>query len=115
MVGRFDTGRICYMLTENGLKIYSSGQLVFSHNMILSNRHKPNWELICQKNQKLINKDNICKNSKRVDHDYTVGDKFMLTHNDDFKYKIPYKGTFDITQCWTNGMVTLQCGATKIR
>ena len=26
---------------------------------------------------------------------------------------MPYKVLFHITQCWTNGMVILQCGAIK--
>ena len=62
-----------------------------------------------------ISKDNICKNSKRVDHDYKVGDKAMLTNNYAFKYETPYKGTFEIIQLWTNITVTLQHGATKNR
>ena len=39
----------------------------------------------------------------------------MITDNVAFKYETPYNGPFGITQCWTNSMVTLQCGATKIR
>ena len=62
-----------------------------------------------------INKDNIRKNSQRVDPDYKVRYKVMLDYNDECKYKIPYKGPFVIKQCWTNGMVALKCGAIKIR
>ena len=54
-----------------------------------------------------INKDNIRKNNKRVDHYYKVGDKAMLTNNAAYKYETPYKGPFVITQCCTNGTVTL--------
>ena len=39
----------------------------------------------------------------------------MLTKNSYFKYGIPNNGPFGITQCWTNTIVTLQCGAIKIR
>ena len=38
----------------------------------------------------------------------------MLDNHSDFKYEIPYKGSFEITQCWTNDTVTLQYGAIKI-
>ena len=31
-----------------------------------------------QHNQYRINYGNICKNTSRVDHDYQVGDKFVL-------------------------------------
>ena len=30
-------------------------------------------------------------------------------------FETPYKGPFDIKPCWTNGMVTLQCGLIQIR
>ena len=62
-----------------------------------------------------INKDNIRKNIKIVDHKYKVGDKFMLNNHVAYKYETPYKVPFVITQCWTNGMVALQYGTTKIR
>ena len=62
-----------------------------------------------------MNKYNIRNNSKRVDHNHKVGDKFMINNNSAFKYDTPYNGTFKIMQCWTNGTVTLQCGAIKIR
>ena len=38
----------------------------------------------------------------------------MLVNNADLKYKTPPKGLFQITQCWNNGIVSLQCGAVKI-
>ena len=58
-----------------------------------------------------INKDNIRKNRNQVDHDYKVGDKFMINNNTAYKYETPYKGPFLIKQCWANGTVLLQCGA----
>ena len=39
----------------------------------------------------------------------------MITNDSDFKYETSYKGEFEITQCWTNGTATLQCGAIKNR
>ena len=39
----------------------------------------------------------------------------MQTNNSGFKYETLYKVPFEITQCQSNGAVTLQCGATKIR
>ena len=41
-----------------------------------------------------INKDNIRKNIKIVDHDNKVVDKVMFDNNAAFKYEKPYKGTF---------------------
>ena len=39
----------------------------------------------------------------------------MLNNSAAYKYETPYKGPFVITQCWTNGTITLQCDAIKIR
>ena len=38
----------------------------------------------------------------------------MLNNNAAFNYYTPYKGTFEMTQCWNKSTVTLQCGAIKI-
>ena len=69
-----------------------------------------------------MNKYMFHEHSKRADHGYQVEDKYfkvsdrsILVNNTAFKYEIPYNGPFEITQCWTNGTVALQCGATKIR
>ena len=38
----------------------------------------------------------------------------MLTNHTLFKYETPNKGPFVITQCYTNVMVNLKCGAIQI-
>ena len=45
--------------TENRLKGYSPGQLVFGRDMIILIKNTAEWELIHQKNQMQINKYNI--------------------------------------------------------
>ena len=67
--------------TTNRLKGYSIGQLLFGRDMILPIKHKVDWELIRQQKQMQINKDNIHKNNKRVDHDYKVGYKVVLNNH----------------------------------
>ena len=62
-----------------------------------------------------VNKDNFHKNGKIVDHNYNVKNKIMQKNHSAYKYETPYKGSFFITQCWTNGAGALQCGAIKIR
>ena len=83
--------------------------------MILTIKYKVDWGLICHQNQMEINKHNICKNSKIVDHDYKVGYKVMLNNNYEYKHEIQYNETFVITNCCNNGMFTLQCGEMIIR
>ena len=61
-----------------------------------------------------MNKDNIHKNNKIVYYDYKVGDKVMIYNHAAYKYETPYKGPCVITQCWSNGTVTLRCDATNI-
>ena len=75
--------------------------------MILPIKHKVDWQLIGQKNQMHINKYDIRKNVKLVDHDYKVRDKVMLNNHSAYKNEIPHKGPFLITPCWTNDMVSL--------
>ena len=38
----------------------------------------------------------------------------MLDSNAALKYETPYKGPFEITQCWNNDMFTLQYTAKNI-
>ena len=83
--------------------------------MILPIKHKVEWEFIRQQKQMQINKYDIRKNIKRFDHGFKVGDKVTLTNNAAYKYESPYNRPFVITQCWTNGTVTLQYGATQVR
>ena len=82
--------------------------------MILSIKHKVGQEIIHHQKQTQINKDNICGNNKRVDHNYKVGDKFMITNDSAYKYVTPHNGLFVITQWYTNGTVTLHCGLIKV-
>ena len=81
--------------------------------MIIPRKHKVDWELICQRNQTKINKDNIRENIKIVDHDYKVRDKVMLNNNAAYKYETPYKFPFVIKPFWTYGTVILHCGSIK--
>ena len=73
------------------------------------------WGLIRQQKQTELNRDNTRENKHRVDSDYKFGDKVMLTNHTAYKNETPYKGTFVITQCFTNGTVLLQYGGIEIR
>ena len=69
------------ILSKNRLKGYSPGQFVFGCDIIIHIKHDLDWELIRQKNQAQMNKDNIQKDNKRVDHDYKFGYKVMLDNH----------------------------------
>ena len=76
--GILDAAAFAIRSTKSTLKGNSTCQLVFGHDMILPIKHKVDWELICKRKQTQNNKDNICKNRNRVDHDYKFGDKVMF-------------------------------------
>ena len=54
--------------STNRIKGYSPGQLIFGRGMILPIKHRMDWELICQKKQTQINRDN----TKRINIELTV-------------------------------------------
>ena len=56
------------------------------------------------------NRDNGCENKHRVDFDYKVGDKVMLTYHTTYKYEISFKVPSVITGCFRNVTVNLQYG-----
>ena len=101
--------------STNGKEGYSPSQLIFGRDAILLIKHSVDWELIRQKKQTQINGDNTGENKHRFDYDYKVGDKVILTNHTAQKYETPYKCTFVITHCFTNGTVNLQCGAIQIK
>ena len=59
--------------------------------MILPINHIENWRLIRQCKQAQIYKDVIRKNSTRIDHNYVIGDWFMVRENNYFN-ETPFKG-----------------------
>jgi len=87
------------------------GQLVFGRDMILNTPYIADWTAIKARKQDLIRKNNLIKNSKRIPHQYRVGDKVMLENHRANKYEQPYKGPYIIRQVNTNGTVRLTMGA----
>ena len=83
--------------TENRLKGYSPGQLVFSREIILPIKYTVDWELIHQWKQIKINKNSIRKNSKIVERNYKVRNKVILNNNDVLRYETPYKVPFELS------------------
>ena len=65
--------------TTNIQNVYTMVLLIFFQNIILQIEYTVYWELLRQKNQMKINKDNINKNRHRVDRDYKFRDNLMLT------------------------------------
>ena len=62
--------------------------------MILLIKYAVDWGLIYQQNKAQFNKYNTKTNSKRVDYDYSIGDKVMLNNKSVYKYETPYNCPF---------------------
>jgi transposase InsO family protein len=87
------------------------GQLVFGRDMILNIKHQADWELIKNRKQALINKNNAQENAKRIKHNYQVGEKVLLKRGTENKMEAPFAGPYEILQVNNNGTVHLKVNA----
>ena len=83
--------------------------------MIIPINHVADWRYIRQRKKTQIDKYLIHENTTRIDHDYSVGGQFIMGSKSVFKYKTPFKGSYETVQKLTNVSVTLQMGAVTTR
>ena len=98
-MGILAAAEFAILSTTNKQNVYGTGQLIFGRDMILPIEHRVDWELLCQRKQTQINRDNTQENKDRVDYGYKVGDKFILTNHTAYKYETPYNVPSVKTQC----------------
>ena len=92
------------------------GQLVYGRDMILDIPFKANWTKITNKKQELIDKSNERENKTRVDYDYAIGDKVLITYDGVRRKLTPRReGPYDVIQVYTNGTVKIQRGPLRER
>ena len=85
-------------------------------SMLLNIKFMADWEMIRLGKQKDVDRNNDRENSLRVDHDYHIGDKVLVTDNDiQCKLNCPTKEPYNIIQVYTNGTVRVQRGAVTER
>jgi hypothetical protein len=60
--------------------------------MIFPINHKANWQLIKNRKQELIDKNNERENTKCMDYDYKVGEKVLIYTPDPNKMEQPREG-----------------------
>jgi hypothetical protein len=86
-------------------------QLVFGQDAILNVQFEANWNLIRERKQRIIKKNNEAKNVKRIPHTYHVNDKVLFKEIEKSKYgSNPWTGPCIIRQVKDNGTVTIQRG-----
>jgi hypothetical protein len=84
-------------------------QLVFGRDMILPISISADWNMIKQRKQSEINRNNRRENRDRVDHTYKVGDKILLTKPGiQRKLHSPREGPYEITAVYDNGTIAIR-------
>ena len=92
------------------------GQLIFGRDMLLPIRIKTDWAMIRQRKQDIIDANNRRENSRRIEHEYRVGEKVLLEKPGLVsKLSAPRTGPYRITDTYTNGTVRIQRGIVNER
>jgi hypothetical protein len=91
------------------------GQLVFGRDMLLNIRHLVDWHYMQTRRQRIASENNARENSRRVPHNYSVGDLILKARgNPSDKGAIrptlqrPYEGPYEVHRVWNNGTVTIR-------
>ena len=87
--------------------------MVFKRDMILNITHQADWEMIKQRKQRLIDKNNEAENRKRKEYTYKEGEKILLRRGTENKMEVPYEGPYEIIKVNDNGTVKLRLENTQ--
>ena len=91
-------------------------QLVFGRDMLFNITKVIDWKLITERKVKQVQKDNNRENSKRIPHEYSVGDKvFRIKRGVKRKLSDKKSDPFTVTKVYTNGTVKLRQGAKSMK
>jgi len=94
----------------------SPAQLVFGRDMLLPVKFVADWTRIRQNKQRIIADSNKSENSKRIPHEYNVGDRVLLTTPGQLrKLQAPRTGPYRVVHVHNNGTVTIQKGHVQQR
>ena len=88
-------------------------QLVFGRDAIMNIKFRADWKYIKQRKQQIIEQNNRKENSKRIPHQYQVGNKILMDMTDTTKSKYgitPFDGPFTVRHVNNNGTVVLEMG-----
>ena len=87
-------------------------QLVFGRDSILNTKFEADWNIIRQRKQNMIAKNNQRENKSRIKHVYKVGDKVLYKREDKAKYqKDPWDGPYVLEEVFKNGTVRFKRGS----
>ena len=87
-------------------------QLVFGRDSILNTKFEADWNIIRQRKQSMIAKNNERENQGRIKHTYKVGDKVLYKRDDKAKFqKDPWDGPYTLEEVFNNGTVRFKRGS----
>ena len=92
--------------TINSTSKHSPSHLALGRDMIFQTKVKINWESIKSNKRKLAIENNTRENLNRIDHNYNVGDKVLIS-----KIQIRTEGPYEIIQVYNNGTVKINKGS----
>ena len=92
------------------------GQDVFGRDILFYLAPVIDWRVVTATNQRQVDIDNVRENSKRVTHEYAVGDQVYLEMTGIYR-KLDYRknGPYIITGVFTIGTVRVQRGQVNER
>ena len=92
------------------------GAAIFERDMLFDIPFLADWSDIGKRRQNQVDKSNIRENSKRVDFDYRVGQKFLIIKDGIFrKAEDKNEGPYLITEVFSNRTVRIQRGSINER
>merc|ERR1712127_1120551 len=92
------------------------GAPLFGRDMLFDIPFLADWTKIGRRRQVLVDRGNKRKNKRRIDFDYTVGQKVLLIKDGILRKAEDKKnGPYVITQVHTNGTVRIQRGTINER
>ena len=84
-------------------------QLVFGRDAIMNSTSNANWQLIRQKKQAVIHKNNQAENNKRIHHQYKVNKTVLVKNKQSTKFdQDAYNGPWKILEVQNNGTVKIK-------
>jgi hypothetical protein len=91
------------------------GQLVFGRDMIFNIGHEADWKLIQERKRTRIEYNNARENQRRIEHDYAVGERVLITKADHNKMEPSREGPYPIVRVHANGTLTIRKGLAEQR
>ena len=85
---------------------------MFGRDAILNTQFQADWNYIRERKQQLIRKNNQNENSKRIPHDYQIGDQVLMDLGDvKTKFDPKFSGPYEVVQVNDGGTVRVRKGA----